>query len=148
MADPFSIATGVISLYSVLYSAREFKKSFAEAPHVLSQIEDSCDLALTTIRNASGALDHLRLFSADDVIGGVNIREELEKFIENLTPDILQLACKLKELRDAAGAAKHKAAKIGRRFQNFRRLPELEQAHGKILAKLKSFDSLNIALTR
>lgn len=99
MADPLSIATGIITLYSTAWSLKKLVQLHREAPEIIKKLERDCTVTLDVIVHTKHRLDIYESYSTpEDAFRPINIRQKLREHIEDLYPDITKLKAELKAL--------------------------------------------------
>jgi hypothetical protein len=138
--EPFSIATGIITLYSTLLQLKKFKDSYTEAPQIILDIEHDCSITLKIIRKAKSRLDRLdRVLTVDDHINDESIKRDLVDNINELKPQILSLQNDLKRFLELPNTNFDQLKSWVTRPSQVRRLKDW---HRKIVERREHFERL------
>jgi hypothetical protein len=146
MADPLSITTGIITLWSVISKIKKFKAAYEEAGNLLNTLESECELTLDIIRSTKRGLDRLELITGSYYIdGGVNIRQRLARTIEELRPDLFSLS---KEITQLSAEPKTRLSVWTSRGKRLLQSPpgNVAQLQKRIVKKREEFNQLRAAL--
>jgi len=140
MTDPLSITTGIVTLYSTVWSLRKLIIAYKDAPETVRLLARDCDETLDIVLHTKCRLDNYdRHPTPEDTLNPVDIRQKLRDNINALRPDIDALK---EELRTLQRPAETNYAHLKKSILMPNHVSKLKGLQKKINSRLPQFDRL------